>query len=144
MPRTKRATNRCSQELVTPCQIHVKKENKAVMRDAPGREHFIVFIEDLNLRYNFETAIGQSVVTTATSPFIGKTKGECFDLLVQMVRNGADINYEDMIIMDKRSLRDDSVLLVEQELLIDPKDAADDSGVPDCSEKYDGLGGWEE
>lgn len=36
-PRTNRAAKRCGHELVTPCQIQVKKENVAVIKIVPRR-----------------------------------------------------------------------------------------------------------
>lgn len=34
-PRTKRATNRWGHEFVTPCQMHVRKEKRAVIKMVP-------------------------------------------------------------------------------------------------------------
>ena len=36
-PSTKRATNRCGHEFVTPCQMHAAKETNAVKKMVPRR-----------------------------------------------------------------------------------------------------------
>jgi hypothetical protein len=79
--------------------------------------HF-VFIDSLTEIYTDETEIGDMedeqnrTVTSPDSPFKGKSPAECHQLLCQLRRNGSDIDFCSFIIMDERSLADDTVLLV--------------------------------
>lgn len=53
------------------------------------------------------------VMTSATSPYKSKTPLECYHLLVQSIREmGSQLHYINFVIMDERSLTDDTVLLV--------------------------------
>ena len=79
--------------------------------------HF-VFIDSLTEIYTDETEIGDMedeqnrTITSPGSPFKGKSPAECHQLLCQLRRNGSDIDYCSFMIMDQRSLADDTVLLV--------------------------------
>lgn len=79
--------------------------------------HF-VFVDSLTQVYTNETEIGDMkdeqnrTVTSPDSPFKGKSPAECHQLLLQLRRNESDVDYCSFVVMDERSLMDDSVLLV--------------------------------
>ena len=79
--------------------------------------HF-VFVDSLTQIYTAETEIGDMedeqhrTITSPESPFKGKSPAECHQLLRQLRRNESDIDYCSFVVMDERSLTDDTVLLV--------------------------------
>ena len=79
--------------------------------------HF-VFVDSLTQIYTDETEIGDMedeqhrTITSPESPFKGKPPAECHQLLRQLRRNESDIDYCSFVVMDERSLTDDTVLLV--------------------------------
>jgi len=79
--------------------------------------HF-VFVDSLTQIYTDETEIGDMedeqhrTITSPESPFKGKSPAECHQLLRQLRRNESDIDYCSFVVMDERSLTDDTVLLV--------------------------------
>ena len=79
--------------------------------------HF-VFVDSLTQIYIDETEIGDMedeqhrTVTSPESPFKGKSPAECHQLLRQLRRKESDIDYCSFVVMDERSLTDDTVLLV--------------------------------
>lgn len=79
--------------------------------------HF-VFIDSLTQTYTTETEIGDMedeqhrTITSTYSPFKNKSPFECHQLLRQLRRDGSDIDYYSFVIMDERSLTDETVLLV--------------------------------
>ena len=79
--------------------------------------HF-VFVDSLTDIYTDETEIGDMedeqnrTVTSPDSPWKGKSPIECHRLLRESRLNGSDIDYCSFVIMDERSLSDDTVLLV--------------------------------
>ena len=75
--------------------------------------HCLVFVDSLDGKYDQESEIGENIASNPASPFKGKTPEKCALLLQQLRRNGADIAFEHFVIMDQRSLEDETVLLVE-------------------------------
>ena len=79
--------------------------------------HF-VFVDILSETYTDETEIGDMeneqnrTITSPDSPFKSKSPAECHQLLRQLRVDGSDIDYCSFVIMDERSLTDDTVLLV--------------------------------
>jgi hypothetical protein len=79
--------------------------------------HF-TFVDSLSGIYTEETEPGtmedelNKLCTSPDSPFKGKTPAECWQLLRQLRLGGSDIDYTSFVIMDERSLVDDTVLLV--------------------------------
>ena len=79
--------------------------------------HF-VFVDSLTEIYTDETEIGDMedeqnrTVTSSDSPFKGKSPEECHQLLRRLRRDGSDVDYCSFVIMDERSLADETVLLV--------------------------------
>lgn len=79
--------------------------------------HF-VFVDSLEDIYTDETEIGDMedeqnrTVTSPDSPFKNKSPSDCHELLRQLRHNGSDIDYCSFVIMDERSLTDETVLLV--------------------------------
>ena len=79
--------------------------------------HF-VFVDNLSEIYTEETEHGtmedehNKLITKPDSPFKGKTPAECHRLLRQLRLGTSDIDHTSFVIMDERSLTDDTVLLV--------------------------------
>ena len=79
--------------------------------------HF-VFVDYLSEIYTEETEPGtmedehNKLITKPDSPFKGKTPAECHRLLRQLRLGTSDIDHTSFVIMDERSLTDDTVLLV--------------------------------
>ena len=79
--------------------------------------HF-VFVDSLTQSYTDDTEIGDMedeqnrTFTSPDSPFKGKSPEECYQLLRQLRCNGSDVDYCSFVVMDERSLTDDTVLLV--------------------------------
>ena len=79
--------------------------------------HF-VFVDNLSEIYTEETEPGtmedehNKLITKPDSPFKGKTPAECYRLLRQLRLGTSDIDHTSFVIMDERSLTDDTVLLV--------------------------------
>ena len=79
--------------------------------------HF-VFIDSLTQIYTDETEIGDMedeqnrTITSSDSPFKDKSPSEFHQLLRQLRLEGSDIDYCSFVIMDERSLTDNTVLLV--------------------------------
>ena len=79
--------------------------------------HF-VFVDNLSEIYTEETEPGtmedehNKLITKPDSPFKGKTPAECHRLLRQLRLGTSDIDHTSSVIMDERSLTDDTVLLV--------------------------------
>lgn len=79
--------------------------------------HF-VFVDSITQIYTDETEIGDMedelnrTFTSQHSPFKGKSPTGCHLLLRQLRRNESDIDYCSFVVMDERSLTDDTVLLV--------------------------------
>jgi hypothetical protein len=79
--------------------------------------HF-VFVDSLSEIYTEETEIGtmrdeqQQSITSPDSPFKGKSPSECHQILRQLRLGTSDIDHTSFVIMDERSLDDDTVLLV--------------------------------
>ena len=79
--------------------------------------HF-VFVDNLSEIYTEETEPGtmedehNKLITKPDSPFKGKTPAECHRLLRQLRLGTSDIDHTSFVIMDERSLTDDTVLSV--------------------------------
>jgi len=76
----------------------------------------IVFMDSLKASYTDEDVptLGNNTTSLATSPFIGKTASECYQILEQLAQQeGSSINPEPFAILDERSMQDDTALLCE-------------------------------
>jgi hypothetical protein len=79
--------------------------------------HF-VFVDSLSEIYTEETEPGtmederNKLITSPDSPFKGKSPAQCHRLLRQLRIGKSDIDHTSFVIMDERSLADDTVLLV--------------------------------
>ena len=79
--------------------------------------HF-VFVDNLSEIYTEETEPGtmedehNKLATAPDSPFKGKTLAESHQMLRQLRLGTSDIDHTSFVIMDERSLTDDTVLLV--------------------------------
>ena len=73
----------------------------------------LVFVDSVTKTYNDKLEIGMSRPSSTTSPFKGKTPQDCYQLLRQLcTETESDIDYTSFVIMDDRSIEDDTVLLV--------------------------------
>lgn len=78
-----------------------------------------VFVDSIELYYDEASEPPREVDSNPNSPFIGKTPEECHQLLLQLrEETESEIMTDIFAIMDQRSTRDDTVLLVcaEREL----------------------------
>jgi hypothetical protein len=74
----------------------------------------VVFVNSLTEPYLERHSVGNNTATPLTSPFKGKTVDECWALLKQLrAETGAQIDPNIFAILDERSLRDNSALVVE-------------------------------
>ncbi|KAK5692279.1 hypothetical protein LTR17_025408, partial [Elasticomyces elasticus] len=68
----------------------------------------------LSEKYSSESWPGESTTSISSSPFQNKSPHECAVLLRRLWQEtGSDINFEYFVILDERSLEDDTVLMVE-------------------------------
>ncbi|KAK3673948.1 hypothetical protein LTR78_006150 [Recurvomyces mirabilis] len=77
---------------------------------------FLVFVDSLTIQYNEQSEHGHNTSSDPASPFKDKTSQECAALLQELRRNGADIDFELFAIIDKRSLQDETALIVDAQL----------------------------
>ncbi|KAK5674379.1 hypothetical protein LTS10_012963 [Elasticomyces elasticus] len=75
---------------------------------------FLVLVESLSEKYSSESWPGESTTNISSSPFQNKSPHECAVLLRKLWQEtGSDINFEYFVILDERSLEDNTVLMVE-------------------------------
>ncbi|KAK5692191.1 hypothetical protein LTR17_025482, partial [Elasticomyces elasticus] len=68
----------------------------------------------LSEKYSSESWPGESTTNISSSPFQNKSPHECAVLLRKLWQEtGSDINFEYFVILDERSLEDNTVLMVE-------------------------------
>jgi hypothetical protein len=67
--------------------------------------------------------VGEKTPTQSNSSFENKSADECWLLLRAMREAGSDIDYESFVIIDDRTLQDDTVLVVVKELLTEDEAA---------------------
>lgn len=78
-----------------------------------------VFVDSVSETYMDTTEIGDmedelnKSMTSPDSPFKGKSPEECYQLLRQLRLGTSDIDHALFVIMDERSLTDDTVFLVD-------------------------------
>nr|OQO21670.1 hypothetical protein B0A51_10544 [Rachicladosporium sp. CCFEE 5018] len=88
-------------------------------------ESFLVFVESLTEKYEDPSSPGETVATTS-SPFQDQDPHACASLLRRSRQEtGSDLNFEYFIILDSRSLEDDTVLMVEAIRADEDDDAGD-------------------
>lgn len=66
--------------------------------------------------------MGENTPSQANSSFKNKSADECWLLLRAMREAGSDIDYESFVIIDDRTLRDDTVLVVVKTLLTEDEE----------------------
>ena len=80
--------------------------------------HSFVFVDSLSRIYDAENEVGENTPSSSSSSsFKDKTAEECWLVLRAMREAGSDIDYETFVMVDSRTLRDNSVLVVMKELL---------------------------
>jgi hypothetical protein len=74
----------------------------------------VVFVDSTRDRYDERSVFGHNTPSSPTSPFKGKNVKECRDLLRRLwEKTGCQVDYDHFVILDERSLVDDSALLVQ-------------------------------
>lgn len=82
-------------------------------------DHFFVFVDDSSKTYTEKSDVGENTPSQSNSSFKNKSADECWLLLRAMREAGSDIDHESFVIIDDRTLQDDTVLVVCKELLIE-------------------------
>ncbi|KAK3114151.1 hypothetical protein LTR53_007828 [Teratosphaeriaceae sp. CCFEE 6253] len=85
---------------------------QANIDEAGEDDYFLVLVEDLAANYEEETSPESSTATTTSGAFQNKSPLECALLLRKLRQEGSDLNFESFVILDARSLVDDTVLMV--------------------------------
>jgi hypothetical protein len=85
-------------------------------------DHFFVFVDDSSTIYTEKSDVGESTPSQSNSSFKNKSADECWLLLRAMREAGSDIDYESFVIIDDRTLRDDTVLVVVKTLLTEDEE----------------------
>ena len=79
--------------------------------DPPDR---VVFVDSTTDRYVERSVVGHNTPSSPTSLFKGRHAKECRDLLKCLWENtGCEVDYEHFVILDERSLVDDTAVLVQ-------------------------------
>ncbi|KAJ9297300.1 hypothetical protein DTO271G3_4593 [Paecilomyces variotii] len=98
------------------CAAPLSKEvmNRFIEKNAMDEDEWnLVFVDSIDDYYNEASETPIENESSPDSPFIGKTPQECHQLLVKLVEDTeSEIITEHFAIMDERSTKDDTVLLV--------------------------------
>jgi hypothetical protein len=79
--------------------------------DPPDR---VVFVDNITDRYAERSVFGHNASSSPTSPFKAKNADECRDLLKRLWEDtGSRVDYNHFVILDQRSLVDDTAVLVQ-------------------------------
>lgn len=77
-------------------------------------DFYFVFVDSLTQRYSSPSSAPVQKSSSATSPFLGKSVHECYELLQKLFEDtGSDIDYDCFAVMDERSIDDDTLLLAQ-------------------------------
>ena len=77
-------------------------------------DFYMVFVDSLDEMYDEPSVRPVTEPSSSNSPFKSKNTHECYLLLKELRENGADIDYGRFVIMDDRSMEDDTVLIAEE------------------------------
>ena len=86
-------------------------------------DHRFVFVDDSSTIYAEKNDVGENSPSQPNSSFTNKSADECWLLLRAMREAGSNIDYESFVIIDNRTLQDDTVLVVVKELLTEDEAA---------------------
>jgi hypothetical protein len=86
-------------------------------------DHDFVFVDDSSTTYAEKNDVGENTPSQPNSSFKNKSSHECWLLLRAMREAGSNIDYESFVIIDDRTLQDDTVLVVVKELLTEDEAA---------------------
>jgi hypothetical protein len=86
-------------------------------------DHHFVFVDDSSTTYTTKNDVGENTATHPNSSFKNKSADECWLLLRAMHEAGSNTDYESFVIIDDRTLQDDTVLVVVKELLTEDEAA---------------------
>jgi hypothetical protein len=86
-------------------------------------DHHFVFVDNSSTVYTTKNDVGENTPSQPNSSFKNKSANECWLLLRTMREAGSDIDYESFVIIDDRTLQDDTVLVVVKELLTEDEAA---------------------
>lgn len=79
-------------------------------------DHNFVFLDNSSAVYTTKNDVGENTPSQPNSSFRTKSADECWLLLRAMREAGSNIDYESFVVIDDRTLRDDTVLVVVKEL----------------------------
>jgi len=79
--------------------------------------HSFVFVDSLSRIYDAENEVGENTPSSSTSSFAGKTPEECWRLLQAMLEADSNDICKTFVIVDARTMRDNTVLVMMKELL---------------------------
>lgn len=82
-----------------------------------------VFVDNSSTIYATKNDVGENTPSEANPSFKNKSADECWLLLRAMREDGSNIDYESFVIIDDRTLQDDTVLVVVKELLTEDEAA---------------------
>ena len=85
-------------------------------------DHFFVFVDDSSMIYAEKNDVGENTPSQPHSSFTNKSADECWLLLRAMREAGSNIDYESFVIIDDRTLQDDTVLVVVKTLLTEDEE----------------------
>lgn len=80
-------------------------------------DHHFVFVDNSSTVHAAKNDVGENTPSQPNSSFRNKSADECWLLLRAMREAGSNIDYESFVIIDARTLRDGTVLVVVKELL---------------------------
>jgi hypothetical protein len=86
-------------------------------------DHHFVFVDNSSIVYATKDDVGENTPSQPNSSFKDKSADECWLLLRAMHEAGSDIDYESFVVIDDRTLEDDTVLVVVKELLTEDEAA---------------------
>lgn len=86
-------------------------------------DHHFVFVDNSSTIYATKDDVGENILSQPSSSFRNKSADECWLLLRAMREAGSDIDYESFVIIDDRTVQDDTVLVVVKELLTEDEAA---------------------
>jgi hypothetical protein len=86
-------------------------------------DYRFIFVDDSSTTYAEKNDVGENTPSQPNSSFKNKSAHECWLLLQAMREAGSNIDYESFVIIDDRTLQDDTVLVLVKELLTEDEAA---------------------
>jgi len=86
-------------------------------------DHRFVFVDNASTIYAEKNDVGENTPSQPNSSFKNKSPDDCWLLLRAMREAGSNIDHESFVIIDDRTLQDDTVLVVVKDLLTEDEAA---------------------